>query len=161
MTPTQTVPSATDAGTALVRRFFACFAQRELAPLRTEILHPDVRWHVPGHHPLAGTLRGPDEVVAFFTQLARSGFRADMLFLRGEGTRVVEVHRGWSTRGDGTDVDLTWVLVFEIDDGRIVEARSFVSDQAAADTFFHRAYPLAPLSQRLADPHSDDAAQGS
>lgn len=155
MTPTQTVPSATDAGSALVRRFFACFAEGELAPLRTEILHPDVCWHVPGQHPLAGTLRGPDEVIAFFTQLARSGFRAQMLFLQGDGARVVEVHRGWSTRGDGTDVDLTWVLVFEIDDGRIVQARSFVSDQAAADIFFHRAYPLAPLPYRLADANTD------
>ena len=136
----------------LVRDFFACFAAGDIPRLKRDVLAADVRWHVPGRHPLAGTHRGPDEVVAFFTALARSGFRAEILFLQADGDRVVDVHRGWSARGDGTDIDLTWSLVFRIVAGRVVEAQNFVSDQVAADTFFTAAYPLAPLSARLAEP---------
>ncbi|GAB1643580.1 nuclear transport factor 2 family protein [Krasilnikovia sp. MM14-A1259] len=142
------------ANVALVRRFFACFAERDLVPLSTEILAPDVVWHVPGRHPLAGTHHGPEQVVAFFTELARSGFQAEILFLQADEHRVVEVHRGWSGRQDGTDIDLTWVLVFDVENGRVVQARNFVSDQAAADTFFSAAYQLAPLPARLAVAHS-------
>src|SRR5262245_42583867 len=114
MTTTDALSGTENVNLGLVRRFFACFAAGDLEPLRTEILHSDVRWHVPGRHPLAGTLHGPEGVMAFFGQLSQSGFRAEMLFLQGDGTRVVEVHRGWSNRRDGTNIDLTWVLVFEI-----------------------------------------------
>src|SRR3954451_8472809 len=105
----------------LVRRFFACFASGDLTALKTAILAPDVRWHVPGRHPLAGTHHGPDEIVAFFGQLSRSGFRAKVLFLEADDDRVVDVHRGWSNRGDGHDIDLLWSLVFRIEAGRVVE----------------------------------------
>jgi ketosteroid isomerase-like protein len=144
--------SPATANLQVVRDFFACFAAADLYRLKTDVLAADVRWHVPGRHPLAGTHHGPDEVTAFFTALSRSGLRADVLFLAADGDRVVDVHRGWSDRGDGTDIDLLWSLVFRIQDDRVVEAQNFVSDQAAADTFFTAAYPLAPLSRRLAEP---------
>lgn len=142
--------SALNDNVQVVRSFFACFASGDIPRLKRDVLAPDVRWHVPGRHPLAGTHHGPDEVVEFFSQLSRSGFRAEILFLQADGDRVVDVHRGWSNRGDGTDIDLLWSLVFSVHGGRITEAQNLVSDQAAADTFFTAAYPLAPLSARLA-----------
>lgn len=142
--------SLREANLALVRRFFTCFAAGDLGTLREEVIAPDVVWHVPGRHPLSGTHRGVDQMLAFFAQLGTSGFQADVQFLQADDERVVDVHRGWSVRGDGSDIDLVWVLVYRIEDGRITEARNFVSDQAAADTFFLNAHPLAPLPDRLA-----------
>jgi ketosteroid isomerase-like protein len=142
--------SRNEANLALVRRFFACFAAGDLDTLREKVLAPDVIWHVPGRHPLSGTHRGVDEMLAFFAQLGASGFQADLQFLQADDEQVVDVHRGWSSRKDGSDIDLIWVLVYRIENGRITEARNFVSDQAAADTFFLNAYPLAPLPDRLA-----------
>jgi len=150
VTVTHAPSDAAAANLDLVRRFFACFAEGNLDELRTRLLTPDVLWEVPGRHPLAGTLRGPGEVITFFAELGRCGFRTEPLFLQADADRVVEVHRGWSARGDGTDIDLLWVLVVEITGGRIVRAQSLVSDQAAADTFFWNAYRLAPLPARLA-----------
>ena len=143
-------PSRTEANLALVRTFFACFAAGDLDTLRKEVLAPDVVWHVPGRHPLSGTHRGVDQMLAFFAQLGSSGFQAEVQFLQADDERVVDVHRGWSGRKDGSDIDLDWVLVYRIENGRITEARNFVSDQAAADTFFLNAHPLAPLPDRLA-----------
>lgn len=136
--------SAAEENLTLVRRFFDCFARGRLDTLRDEILAPDVVWHVPGSHPLAGTHRGPEEVAAFFERMAASKFQVDILFLQADEDRVVDVHRGWSGRGDNTDIDMTWVLVYQIENGRIAEARNFVADQAAADTFFQKVYPSEP-----------------
>lgn len=142
--------SRSEANLAVVRRFFACFAAGDLDALREEVLAPDVVWHVPGRHPLSGTHRGVEQMLAFFVQLGASGFQADLQFLQADDERVVDVHRGWSSRKDGSDIDLVWVLVYRIENGRITEARNFVSDQAAADTFFLNAHPLAALPDRLA-----------
>lgn len=134
----------------VVRRFYQCFASGDLQPLREEILSPTVVWRVPGNHPLSGVHRGPGEVIEFFRQLSASRFRADILFLGSEGDWVVDLHRGWSRREDGDDIDLLWVLSCRLESGRIVEAQNFVSDQHAADAFFSRVHRLAPLPGRLA-----------
>lgn len=148
MPPAQT-PSSKD-NLRVVQRFYQCFASGDLDPLREEILSPTVIWRVPGHHPLSGTHRGPEEVIEFFEQLSASRFQADILFLSSEGDWVVDLHRGRSRQEDGNDIDLLWVLSCRLENGRIVEAQNFVSDQHAADAFFSRVHRLAPLPDRLA-----------
>ncbi|MEN3150439.1 nuclear transport factor 2 family protein [Neorhizobium sp. IRAMC:178] len=110
----------------------------------------DIEWHIPGHHPLAGTKRGKAEVAAFFQQLGKAGFRAELIALMADENWVIDMHRGWSNR-DGANVDTVWVLAFRIEDGKIREARNFSYDQAAADSFFWKAYPLKPVPDRLAN----------
>jgi uncharacterized protein len=70
------------------------------------VLADDVEWTIPGHHPLSGTKRGVDEVMAFFAALAVAGFRADTYFLESNDEHVVDIHRGYSTLGHGA-VDTT------------------------------------------------------
>ncbi|ADB29497.1 hypothetical protein Kfla_0373 [Kribbella flavida DSM 17836] len=131
----------------LIRGYYEAYAAGDLAALRNRYFAPGIRWTIPGHHPLAGTKEGVEEVLAFFAQLARAGFRADPLFLAADGDWVVDLHRGWSTTPEG--LDLTWALAFRIADRRIVEAVNYPSDQHAADAFFWRTYPLAPIPTRL------------
>jgi ketosteroid isomerase-like protein len=144
------MPTPAEANVALLARFFGCLARAELTTLRTELLSPDVRWHIAGRHPLSGTHLGPSAVLEFFAQLGKAGFATEVLFREADEHRAVQVHRAWTQRGDGNDIDLLWVLICRVSAGRIIEAWSMPSDQAAADAFFHASYPLAELPARLA-----------
>ncbi|PSL56933.1 hypothetical protein B0I31_103693 [Saccharothrix carnea] len=131
----------------LIKDYYAAYASGDVAALR-RFFADDIRWTIPGHHPLSGTKVGIDEVLAFFAELAEAGFRAEPIFLAADGDWVVDLHRGWSTRPAG--LDITWALAFRIRARRIVEAVNFAADQHAADRFFWQAYPLAPIPNRLA-----------
>jgi ketosteroid isomerase-like protein len=133
----------------IVHGYYAAYAANDLAALAERYFAPDIAWTIPGHHPLAGTKRGIDEVLAFFEQLASAGFRATPLFLEANDEWVVDLHRGWNTVGEPR-IDMTWALAFRIRDGRIAEAVNYPGDQHEADRFFWARYPLAPLPDRLA-----------
>ena len=133
---------------AIIKRYYDAYGKGDLATVR-EIFAPDITWIIPGHHPLAGTKRGADEVFAFFQQLAKAKFQAEVLFLGGNDSYVVDVHRGFSNL-ERDNVDQLFALLFRIKDGRIVEATNFATDQHAADAFFWRVYPLKPIPNRLA-----------
>jgi hypothetical protein len=87
----------------------------------------------PRHHPLAGTKRGIDEVLAFFAELGRTGFKAETLFLGSSDEYVVDIHRGYSTSGVGR-VDTTWALVWHFDsDGKVDRVVNLSGDQHQMD----------------------------
>lgn len=136
------------ANLAIVEGYYEAYGRGDLDALRDRYFAPDVRWTIPGHHPLAGTKRGVEETLAFFAQLARAGFRARTFLLEANDEWVVDLHRGWSTRGRPR-IDITWALAFRIRNGRIAEAANYPGDQHAADRFFWGFYDLAPLPQRL------------
>lgn len=140
--------SAEHPNVAIIKRYYDAYGKGDLATVR-EIFVPDITWTVPGHHPLAGTKRGVDEVFAFFQQLAKAKFQAEVLFLGGNDSYVVDVHRGWSNL-ERDNVDQLWAFLFRIKDSRIAEATNFATDQHAADAFFWRVYPLKPIPNRLA-----------
>ncbi|MGN9843164.1 nuclear transport factor 2 family protein [Nonomuraea sp. H19] len=137
-----------DPNVKLIRRYYAAYAKGDLDALREQFFAADIQWTIPGHHPLAGTKKGVDEVLAFFAELGRAGFRADPIALAADGDWVIDLHRGWSTSPEG--LDITWALAFRIRQNRIVEAINFAGDQHAADAFFWRVYKLAKLPDRLA-----------
>jgi ketosteroid isomerase-like protein len=131
-----------------VAAFFEAYGKEDIGSVR-EILAEDVVWTIPGHHPLAGPKRGVDEVLAFFDQLAKAGFKAQPLAIVEAGEYVIDHHRGWSEAGSGLDV--LWCLVFRFANGRIQEVTNFCADQHRADLFFNSFYRLAPIPQRLAN----------
>ncbi|MET7680811.1 hypothetical protein [Streptomyces sp. NPDC005423] len=91
-----------------------------------------------------------DEVVSFFDQLGRAGFQAEPVFLGSDGEYVVDIHRGWTTRGVG-EVDTMWALVWHFDaDGRVDRVVNLSGDQHQMDTYVWANFPLAPLPLRLA-----------
>ncbi|GAA0252827.1 hypothetical protein GCM10010492_61760 [Saccharothrix mutabilis subsp. mutabilis] len=131
----------------LIRRFYRVYGGDDPQAL-AEFFADDIRWTIPGHHPLSGTKVGATEVLAFFAELAKAGFKADPVFLAADGDWVVDLHRGWSTEPEG--LDILWALAFRVGNGKIVEAVNFAADQHAADAYFWRKYPLAPVPDRLA-----------
>lgn len=134
----------------IIEDYYAAYGGGDMGEVAT-FFADDIEWHIPGHHPLAGTKRGKAEVAAFFAELGKSNFRAELIALMADENWVVDMHRGWSNREGETNVDTLWVLAFRIEDGKIIEARNFSFDQAGADAFFWDVYPLKPLPERLAE----------
>lgn len=139
-----------DQNIQVIRDYYAAYSTGNPEAVRP-YLASDIVWRIPGHHPLAGEKRGQDEVIAFFTGLARGKFKAEPLFFQAQGDLVVDVHRGWSNVGTGPEVDQLYALMFRVRDGKIVEAQNFLTDMYSSDAFFWAQYPLKPLPERLAD----------
>ena len=118
----------------LVQKMFDAYAKGDTEALK-EVVAEDVEWHIPGRHPLAGTKRGLDELGEFFTALHGAGFRAEVMILAANDNYVIDAHRGWSNSGKG-DVDLNWVLLYQIIDGKIRRIQNFSGDQYVSDKFF-------------------------
>jgi uncharacterized protein len=99
------------------------------------------------------TKRGIDEVLAFFAALDSVGFKAETFFLQAGDDYVVDIHRGYSTGGDGK-VDTTWALVWHSSGTWTPPARSTGSSTSPAtstkmDAFIWANFPLKPLPERL------------
>ncbi|WP_034263705.1 nuclear transport factor 2 family protein [Actinospica robiniae] len=132
-----------------INRFFAAYATYDLEGMRA-VLTDDIAWTIPGHHPLAGTKHGVEEVAAFFTQLGKAGFQAEPIFLEANDEYVVDIHRGYTTEGVG-QVDTMWALVWHFNaEGKIDRVLNLSGDQHQMDAFVWANYDLAPLPARLA-----------
>lgn len=157
---------ARSANLGLVQRMYECFNRDDLDTIRREIFATDLVWNLPGHHPLAGTKHGAEEVFAFFAQLRQANIQVTIdpqndpdtgIDSFGE-SGVVEVNRGRGTTtvrdasGSETQVILNALncIHYHIRGGRIANVQVYMSDQHAADTFFNAAYKLAPIPDRLA-----------
>ena len=122
----------------VVQNFFAAYGAGDMEALKRYVAD-DVEWHIPGRHTLAGTKRGIDEFVSFFGQLGKAGFRAEVIILAANDTYVIDAHRGWSNT-EGDNIDLNWVLIYQIEDGKIKRVQNFSGDLYASDTFFDATY---------------------
>ncbi|MEM1362788.1 MAG: nuclear transport factor 2 family protein [Pseudomonadota bacterium] len=132
----------------VVQDFFAAYGAGDLEGIAA-VMDEEVRWHIPGRHPLSGTKEGREEVLAFFAELGVAGFKAEPIYFGADDTYVVDIHRGWSNAKGKPNVDTTWALVYRIENRRIVEATNLSADQDAANTFFWSQYQLAPVPDRL------------
>lgn len=132
---------------ALVRQFFKYYAKGDIVGLRS-IMSQDVEWNVPGRHPLAGTKKGIEEVIAYYNQLQKANFKAEVMILEGNENYVIDCHRGWA-KLQGFAIDIKWVLLYTIENGKIKSMTTFPSDQHAADAYFWNVYKLKPIPDRL------------
>lgn len=129
--------------------FFEAYARYDLDGMKA-VLTDDITWTIPGHHPLSGTKHGVDEVLAFFDQLAKAGMKAETFFLEANEEYVVDIHRGYSTKGESA-VDATWALVWHFNtDGKVDRVVNLSSNQHQMDNYIWQNYTLAPLPTRLA-----------
>ena len=133
----------------VVQRFYAAYEADDLDGIRATLAE-DVAWTIPGHHPLSGTKRGADEIIAYFGQLQRASFQAEVVALTAHDDWVIDLHRGWGSVDD-REIDMRWVLAYRIQAGRIAEVQNFAADQHAADIFFWEVWgdELRPIPDRL------------
>ena len=123
---------------AIIRRGYEAFNAGDVATL-SELFGDDVSWHTPGRSPLAGDVVGRDAVSARLGQYAAETggtFRADLKrLLIDEDDRVIGIHHNVAER-DGRRLDVYCCIVFELENGRIVDGREHFYDLDAWDAFW-------------------------
>jgi ketosteroid isomerase-like protein len=129
----------------IVRSFFEAYEKNDLEGIR-QVLADDVQWHIPGRHPLSGTKNGINEVINFFDELGKAGFKAEVMILAANDNYVIDAHRGWSNVTNGENVDLNWVLLYQIENSKIKRVINFAGDQPLADGFFTKSYCNSSVS---------------
>jgi ketosteroid isomerase-like protein len=122
---------------ALVRRVYEAFNTGDLDAL-TGLLSPDVSFLQPGRSTVSGLYKGRDAVFGWFGALAAATggtFRAELLELYPNETRVVAVNRATGTRED-TTLSADAALVFEVSDGVVTAITAHEKHQEEWDEFF-------------------------
>lgn len=143
--------TAISSNTEVVHRMYAAFNSRDLDTLRNEIYAPDIKWYMPGQHPLSGCHEGIDEVMAFNAALAKAGISVDNVHVGelDDGT-VVEKHTGHG-HSHGVDYVFPTCTSYRVQNGKIVEVRVHANDPHAVNEYMWSQYRLRPLPDRLAD----------
>jgi len=134
----------------VVERMYECFNRSDLDTIRNEVFAQDIKWTLPGRHPLGGVKTGADEVLAFFHELNLSGVQVDLVHI-GQWTddTVVEVHRGHGVVGDAK-LDALNCTHYKVVNGKIQEVQVYMGDQYGADNFFWAVSKLKPIQDRIA-----------
>jgi ketosteroid isomerase-like protein len=141
------MPGAAD-NVALVEKMWECFRTGDSATLRT-LFTSDVQYRMPGHHPIAGTKRGIEELFAFFSELSKTHIQVELLKIGAIGSdQVVEMHHGHGGV-KGAMLDVVNCNVYTIRDGKIARVDCYNGDQHAIDNFFNVIYALKPIPARL------------
>ncbi|MEU3454709.1 nuclear transport factor 2 family protein [Micromonospora sp. NPDC006766] len=137
--------------TALVLKMYEHFGNGAMDKIRAEVFHPEVTWAMPGHHPLSGTMKGVDEVIAFFGDLFKAGITVDDVHFGelDDGT-VVEKHHGHGN-ADGQEYLFPTCTTYGIEDGRIKTVQVHTADQHGVDRYMWSRFTLKSVASRLAE----------
>jgi uncharacterized protein len=121
----------------VVRRWYAAFAAGDMATVE-DLLHPDVRFRVPGSNRFSGDYRGRAELMALFAAVkdyTGGTFRIRVHDIVGGGEQASVLVEAMAER-EGRSVAEKDVEVHRIRDGRIVEIRLFIDDVYGGDDFW-------------------------
>jgi ketosteroid isomerase-like protein len=116
------------------RRTADAFRAGDLETLRT-LIAPDVVWHVPGRHAMAGDVRGLDELVAWLGRLRELGFTLREHDVLGNDEHVCALSSMGAQR-PGVDVETRVVSVFHFRAGLQAERWLYPEDMLAWEVIF-------------------------
>jgi len=105
--------------------------------LLEQLTAPDVIWHVPGDHRMAGDLQGRGAVIAFLTEVRGLGFWLEEHDVFASDQHVCAVST-MGARRDRVDVQTRVVHVFRYRQGQQVERWFYPDDPTAWDNIFGR-----------------------
>jgi hypothetical protein len=125
--------------TELVHRFFQAYATNDLLAIE-KILSPDIRWHIPGNHPLSGVKTGVAEVLDYFARLGKAAFQASPIVMGVNDDYVIDCHQNWSSLEGITNLNAMSCLLWKIEQGMIKEVYNFPENQHKVDAFFQTVY---------------------
>jgi ketosteroid isomerase-like protein len=134
-TPTRAVGNA-----RVIRKAYEDFGKGDVAAVFAAF-DPAIRWHVPGHSPLAGDFTGHEEIGGFFRrtiELSGGDFSIDVHHVLAEEDLVVALTTVKAKR-NGTWAAFPEVHVWRLQNGRAVEFREFQGDEQREDRFWSSA----------------------
>jgi len=137
------------ANTDIVLKMYKYFGDGAMDAIKSEVFAPDITWNMPGHHPLSGSMKGADEVIAFFADLFRAGITVDDVhFGELDNGTVVEKHHGHG-EVDGQEYLFPTCTTYEIEGERIKSVQVHTADQHGVDRYMWARFELQGMSQRL------------
>jgi ketosteroid isomerase-like protein len=131
--------SASHPNLTLVNAFFKAYADNDLEGIN-RVLDANIRWHIPGAHPLSGIKTGVKEVLEYFRLLGKSQFKAEPIVMGVNDHFVIDCHRNWSNADEGDNLKSMSCLLWRIEGNKIVEVFNFPEDQQKVDAFFNKHY---------------------
>ena len=123
----------------LVNAFFKAYASNDLDAIK-KVMIEDIKWHIPGKHPLSGTKKGIVEVLDFFQKLNKSAFKAEPIIMGVNDGYVIDCHKNWSNIENEENLNSMSCLLWKIENNKIVEVYNFPEDQHVVDSFFSKIY---------------------
>ena len=123
----------------LINDFFKAYSINDIEGI-SKILSEDIKWHIPGYHPLSGTKTGIKEVMEYFQQLNKGLFKAEPIVMGVNDNFVIDCHRNWSNLENEENLNNMSCLLWKIEDGKIVEVFNFPENQHKVDKFFSKLY---------------------
>ena len=99
------------------------------------LIAPEVVWHVPGEHHMAGTVRGREALLAWLAQLKCLGFWLTEHDVFASDQHVCAVSTMGARRA-GVDVQTRVISIFRYHDGRQVERWLYPDDPEAWNAIF-------------------------
>ena len=121
----------------VVRHWYDARARGDLDEA-AELLAPDVVWHIAGRSPLAGEHRGREsvnEVLRTLRERTGGTHHAELVDVVAGTSAVVVLVRVTARRGDRL-LDSRQALEVRVENGVIVELRSYIDDLYAVDAFW-------------------------
>jgi uncharacterized protein len=129
---------ATDDNVAIMQRAYDAFNAADIDTL-TELFDENIVWHLPGRSSMAKDYEGRDATLAYFGQIGQETggtFQAELQQLfAGDDGRVVGFQRSTGERNDKR-LDVSNCIVFELEDGKVVDGREHFNDLYAWDEFW-------------------------
>lgn len=123
----------------LITNFFKAYAANDSKGIQ-KILAEDIKWHIPGTHPLSGTKSGIKAVLEYFQKLNKGHFKAEPIVMGVNDNFVIDCHRNWSNLEGEDNLDNMSCLLWKINNSKIVEVHNFPENQQIVDLFFSKLY---------------------
>ena len=116
------------ANVELVQRVYGAYMQDDRDAVRAAF-DPGIRWHNSGYDPTAGTLEGPDAVLAYLMgENHMEDYRLEVVDMLASDERVAVVAKTSGRIGDQALVN-QFVQLLHLRDGRVVEVWNYNWDQ--------------------------------
>ena len=123
----------------LINTFFKAYSTNNIDEIRT-VLAENIKWHIPGKHPLSGTKTGVDEVLEYLKQLNVASFKAEPIIMGINDSFVIDCHRNWSNIDNEENLNNMSCLLWKIENNKITEVHNFPENQHVVDIFFSKLY---------------------
>ncbi len=131
--------SQTHPNLKLINDFFTAYGANNIEGIK-KVLAENIKWHIPGEHPLSGTKIGIDAVLIFFKKLNKGMFKAEPIVMGVNNNYVIDCHRNWSNIENSENLNAMSCLLWKIEDEKIVEVHNFPENQKDVNIFFTKLY---------------------